>query len=87
MRAQILDEFLVLGKYRVCVLDQQACLKPHTRYRIGERVYEPVCIHSGSADDTMPRNYIAIRTTESFRGNTVEFLRRSDYLRLLPRAV
>lgn len=87
MTAQVLDEFQVLGKYRVCVLDAPACLDPHAFYRINGEVYEPVPIHSRKAGDTMPRNYIAFRSTKVFKGATVEFLRRSDYLRLVPRAV
>lgn len=74
MRAQIMDDFQVLQRYRVMVLDRDACLEPPSRYKINGALYDPVCIHSRKAGDTMPRNYIAIRSTESFKGAAVEFI-------------
>ena len=75
MQAQIMDDFQVLQRYRVMVLDREACLEPPARYRINGEVYDPVCIHSKSRTDTMPRNYIAVRSTKSFKGAAVEFIR------------
>lgn len=74
MTAQIMDDFQVLEKYRVMVLDRDACFEPPTRYRINGEVYDPVCIHSQKENDTMPRNYIAIRSTQVFKGAAVEFV-------------
>ena len=74
MTAQVMDDFQVLQRYRVMVLDRDAWPESSTRYRINGEVYDPVCIHTRKANDTMPRNYIAIRSTQAFKGATVEFL-------------
>ena len=74
MTARIMDDFQVLQRYRVMVLDRDACMEESSRYRINGTVYDSVPIHSRSGSDTMPRNYIAIRSTASFKGAAVEFL-------------
>ena len=73
MTARIMDDFQVLQRYRVMVLDRDAG-QQSSRYRINGTVYDSVPIHSRSGSDTMPRNYIAIRSTGSFKGAAVEFL-------------
>ena len=74
MTAQIIDDFQVLQRYRVMVLDRDACLDEPARYRINGQVYDPVPIHSRKSGDTMPKNYIAIRSTQVFKGAAVEFI-------------
>lgn len=74
MTARIMEDFQVLQRYRVMVLDRDACLEASARYRINGAVYEPVRIHTQKASDTMPKNYIAVRSTESFKGASVEFV-------------
>lgn len=72
MTAQIVDEFLVLEKYRVMVLDQNVSSLPHVHYRINGETFDPITLHSKRS--TIPRNYIAIRSTQSFKGGAVEFV-------------
>lgn len=74
MTAHVVDEFLVLEKYRVMVLDQDINCKPHARYRIGGKLFDPIRIHVQTRNDTIPLNYIAIKATESFKGSSVEFI-------------
>ena len=74
MTAQVMDDFQVLQRYRVMVLDREAGLEDADYYRIDGEVYAPVRIHSHKAGDTMPRNYIAIRSTRNLKGATVEFI-------------
>lgn len=74
MTAQVVDEFLVLEKYRVMVLDQDIQCEPQARYRINGEVFNPVRIHVQTHTDTIPLNYIAVRGTNSFKGSTVEFI-------------
>lgn len=72
MTAQIVDEFLVLEKYRVMVLDQNVSSLPHAHYRINGETFDPIMLHSKRS--TIPRNYIAIKATDSFQGSSVEFI-------------
>lgn len=72
MTAQIIDEFLVLEKYRVMVLDQNVSSLPHAHYRINGETFDPIVLHSKRS--TIPRNYIAVKGTNSFKGSTVEFI-------------
>lgn len=65
--AQVIGEFQVLGRYHVMILDQEA---PQGRYRINGRTFEPVELGRVG----IPGNYIAVRSTESFRGAMVEFV-------------
>lgn len=74
MTAQVVDEFLVLERYRVMVLDRDIQGKPHVRYRINGEVFDPIKIHAQTHADTIPLNYIAVRGTNSFRGSRVEFI-------------
>ena len=74
MTAQIMDDFQVLQRYCVMVLDREVCPEPPVRYRINGHIFDPVRIHSRSSSDTMPKNYIAIRSTDSFKGAAVEFV-------------
>lgn len=74
MTAQIMDDFQVLQRYRVMVLDRDITPEPPAGYRINGQLFEPVPIHSQKSGDTMPRNYIAIRSTDAFKGSCVEFL-------------
>lgn len=69
--AHVIEEFQVLGRYHVMILDQDA---PQGRYRINGRTFEPVELHTGVSPAAIPRNYIAVRSTESFRGAAVEFV-------------
>ena len=66
MTARIMDDFQVLQRYRVMVLDRDAG-QQSSRYRINGTVYDSVPIHSRSGSDTMPRNYIAIELTLGYR--------------------
>ena len=74
MTARIMEDFQVLQRYRVMVLDRDAHPEEAARYRINGRTFDPVPIHSRRSDDTMPRNFIAIRSTECFKGAAVEFV-------------
>ena len=74
MTAQLVDEFLVLEKYRVMVLDQNVSSLPHAHYRINGETFDPIMLHSSGKRGTVPMNYIAIKGTSSFKGSTVEFV-------------
>jgi len=74
MTAQVMDDFQVLQRYRVMVLDRDICPDTPAYYRINGEIFDPVRIHSRKDGDTMPRNYIAIRSTNSFKGSSVEFV-------------
>lgn len=74
MTAQVVDEFLVLEKYRVMVLDQDIPGGCWVHYQINGEVFDPVRIHVQTQSDTIPLNYIAVRGTNSFKGSTVEFI-------------
>ena len=74
MTARIMDDFQVLQRYRVMVLDRDACPEESARYKINGEIYDPVRIHSRKESDTMPRNFIAIRSTKVFKGAAVEFV-------------
>lgn len=74
MTARIMEDFQVLQRYRVMVLDRDAYPEHAARYKINGEIFEPVPIHSGREDDTMPKNYIAVRSTGVFKGAAVEFI-------------
>lgn len=74
MKAHIVDEFLVLNKYRVMVLDKNIRRKQYGQYRIGGKLFEPVPLHSSHREDPIPKNYIAVRGTASFKGAAVELV-------------
>ena len=75
MTAYVVDEFLVLEKYRVMVLDRDVEMAPHDHYRINGKLFDPVMLHIHKRDMTIPMNYIAIKTTASFKGSAVEFVK------------
>lgn len=74
MTAQVIDEFLVLDKYRVMVLDREIRCNPHEHYRINGIIFDPVKIHVQTHTDTIPLNYIAIKSKSSFKGSSVEIV-------------
>lgn len=74
MTAQVVDEFLVLEKYRVMVLDRDVQCKPNARYQINGEILDPIRIHVQTHTDTIPMNYIAVKGTKSFKGSTIEFV-------------
>lgn len=74
MTAHVVDEFLVLERYRVMVLDRDVQCKPQAHYRINGMLFDPIKIHEQSKTDTIPLNYIAVKDTGSFKGSTVEFV-------------
>ena len=74
MTAQVVDEFLVLEKYRVMVLDQDIPGGRWAHYQINGEVFDPVRIHVQTQADSIPLNYIAVKGTDSFKGSTVEFI-------------
>lgn len=69
MSHKVIEEWFLLGRYRVLKLDHAAC-SPCACYRINGKVYEPK-MHSAEASLS---NFIAIKTPESFLGAAVEFL-------------
>ena len=71
MSAHVIDEFLVLGKYRVMALDQDVHNRFHVCYFIDGRAYPPVHLRGKQAVQ-IPGNFIAIKTTRSFQGAPVE---------------
>lgn len=74
MTAQVVDEFLVLDKYRVMVLDQEIRCKPNEHYRINGETFAPVRIHVQTHSDSIPLNYIAVKSKSSFKGSNVEIV-------------
>ena len=73
MTATIMDEFQVLQRYHVLVLDREAAVEAAS-YKIGGVLFDPVPIHSRKENDTMPKNFIAIRYRGCFKGENVEFI-------------
>ena len=73
MTAKIMDDFQVLHRYRVMVLDRDA-LPDSSCYKINGVLFDPVPIHSRKETDTMPKNYIAIRYKGCLKGQSVEFI-------------
>ena len=70
MPHKVIEEWFLLGRYRVLKLDHSvngSC----TQYRINGKFYEPKTV--GSTDASLS-DFIAIRTPESFLGATVEFV-------------
>ena len=74
MKARIVDEFLVLNKYRVMVLDKKVRRKNYGQYRIGGQFFDPVPLHGSRLQDPIPKNYIAVKGTASFIGAAVELV-------------
>ena len=73
MTATIMDEFQVLQRYLVLVLDREAAVEA-AGYRINGVLFDPVPIHSREETDTMPKHFIAIRYRGCFKGENVEFI-------------
>lgn len=74
MTAHVVDEFLVLEKYRVMVLDRDVQCNLQAHYRINGKLFDPIKIYGQAKTDTIPLNYIAVKGTSSFKGSTVEFV-------------
>ena len=74
MTAQIIDEFLVLGKFRLLALDHDIDEGSYSKYRIAGVDYEPVLLNMRPSTGTNPMNYIAIKTTKSFKDEIVELI-------------
>ncbi len=74
MSAHVIDDFQVLGRYRVMVLDRDVCGESHASYRINGQTYHPIALHQRRNTNDIPLNYIAIRSTESFKGASVEII-------------
>ena len=72
--AHVVDEFIVLERYRVMILDRDASGYPDARYLINGILFDPVKLHKQAEKDPIPHNYIAVRSTSSFRGAAVEFI-------------
>ena len=68
MPHRVIDEWFLLGRYRVLKLDR-AVSDCGTRYRINGKIYEPKMRHEAGLC-----NFIAIKTPESFLGAAVEFI-------------
>ena len=70
----VVDEWVVLGKYRVMQLDRDVVCGPRAKCLIKGKVYDPEYVHIHPLPGTVPLNYIAIKTTESFLGASVAFV-------------
>ena len=68
MPHRVIEEWFLLGRYRVLKLDR-AVSRSCAHYRINGKLYEPKQLAEASLN-----HYIAIRTPESFLGADVEFL-------------
>lgn len=69
MIVHVIDEFRVLKDYTVMVLDQDV-IGDSSGYRIDGQVYTPVRL--GNTTVPIPRNYIAVKAKNSFKGASVE---------------
>ena len=71
----VIDEWLLFNKYRVLKLDHDISCKARAKYMINGVVYEPEHLHCRPVTGTpIPLDLIAIKTTESFLGATVELV-------------
>ena len=68
MSHKVIDEWFLLGRYRVLKLDG-AAKRGCAGYRINGRLYLAKPLREAELE-----NYIAIRTEESFLGAAVEFI-------------
>lgn len=68
MPYKVIDEWFLLGRYRVLKLDR-AISGSGACYRINGKIYEPKM-----RSDASLCNFIAIKTPESFLGAAVEFI-------------
>lgn len=70
----VVDEWVLLGKHRLLQLDRDIECKAYAKYLINGEIYEPEYLHIRPLTGTVSLNYIAIKTTESFLGASVEFV-------------
>ncbi len=63
---KVVSEFSI-GKYKVLKLDEDKPNKQHKAYQIGGKLFSIVPIYDAG-------NCIAVESTESFKGKTVEFV-------------
>ena len=71
----VIDEWLLFNKYRVLKLDHDIKCNARAKYQINGVIYEPEYLHCRPVTGTpVPLDLIAIKTTESFLGATVEFV-------------
>ena len=68
MSPKVIEEWYLLGRYRVLKLDR-AVSGSGSRYRINGKIYEPKVLTEASLS-----NFIAIRTRDSFLGASVELI-------------
>ena len=71
---KVIEEYLVFEKYRVLKLNHDLTCKGSATYLINGTLYEPERVHYKTTSGIVPLNLIAIKTTESFLGATVEFV-------------
>ena len=64
--AKVISEFNV-GKYLVLKLDEAVPNRKFAKYKIGDALFNPVVMYDAT-------NCIAIESSESFKGKTVEFV-------------
>ena len=67
MSPRVIEEWYLLGRYRVLKLDR-AVSGNGSRYRINGKIYEPKQLSEDLS------NFIAIRTRDSFLGASVELI-------------
>ena len=70
---KVIEEYLVLERYRVLKLNHDLTCRGTAKYLINGTVYEPERVHYKTTSGIVPLNLIAIKTTESFLGATIEF--------------
>lgn len=63
--ARVIDEYQVLGRYHVLILDRAA---PQGPCRVKGQIIEPLALRGQG----IPANCVAFRGTGTFRGATVE---------------
>ena len=71
---KVIEEYLVLERYRVLKLNHDLTCRGTAKYLINGTVYEPERVHYKTTSGIVPLNLIAIKTTESFLGATIEFV-------------
>ena len=71
---KVIEEYLVLERYRVLKLNHDLTCRGTAKYLINGTVYEPERVHYKTTSGIVPLNLIAIKTPESFLGATIEFV-------------
>jgi len=64
--AKVISEFAI-GKYMVLKLDEAVPNRKFSKYKVGGDLFTPVIVYDAV-------NCIAIESSESFKGKTVEFV-------------